>query len=220
MRASVLIVEDHPLVAQGLRALIQAQHDVVDIVQDSRLVTRALLQYRPDLVLLDLSMPYLNGVELLQKIRRRWKRLKVLVVTMHLDKSIADLAFKAGADGFVPKEAPADELRGAIAAVLAGERYLSPRVPRRASQDAESLGNPLLERLTSRQRQILRLVAEGRTAAEIGEDLGVSPRTVEYHRASIRRLLGISTEWGLVRFAVLAGLAGETVVPEPEGAPS
>ncbi len=220
MRASVLIVEDHPLVAQGLRALIQKHHDVLDIVQDSRLVKRALLQYRPDLLLLDLSMPYLNGVEVLQQIRRRWKRLKVLVVTMHLDKALADLAFKAGANGFVPKEASADELRQAISAVLAGEQYLSPRVPRRGYRDAEVMHHPSLERLTSRQIDILTLVAQGWTAAQIGEELGVSPRTVEFHRANIRRHLGISTEWGLVRFAVLAGLAGETIVPEPEGAPS
>ena len=220
MRASVLIVEDHPLVAQGLRALIQKHHDVLDIVQDSRLVKRALLQYRPDLLLLDLSMPHLNGIEVLQQIRRRWKRLTVLVVTMHLDKDLADLAFKAGANGFVPKEASADELRQAIAAVLAGEQYLSPRVPRRGHWDADVLHNPKLERITARQLEILRLVAEGKTAAEIGDELGVSPRTVEFHRANIRRVLGISSEWGLVRFAVLAGLAGATVVPEPEGAPS
>jgi len=141
------------------------------------------------------------------------------VVTMHVDKALADLAFKAGAHGFVPKESTAVELRAAITAVLRGEKHLSPRVPKRAYRGTDVLGNPNLDRLTPRQLHILRLLGEGKNGNEIAEALGVSPRTIEYHRAGIRRALGIATEWGLVRYAIVAGLAArDPDVPATEPA--
>lgn len=202
----VVIAEDHPLVAQGLRALLVPEYDVAALVEDAREVESVVAEQHPDLLLLDLSMPHRNGLELLEVMRARFPRLRVLIVTMHLDRAFADLAFQNGADGFVPKEATAEELRGAIAAVLRGERYLSPRVPRRGYRAGEPVEEELLERLTPRQRQILRLMGEGRSAAEIAALLGVSPRTVEFHRAGLRRVLGIATELGLVQFAAVARL--------------
>lgn len=206
MRPRILIVEDHPLVAQGLRALLSHSCDVVDIVQDSRRVPSALKDVRPDLVLLDLSMPHRNGIQLLPVMLKLQPDLKVLVVTMHLDRGLADMAFQAGALGFIPKEASADELRGAIAAVLRGERYLSPRVPKRSYRSIGILDEPALERLTPRQREILVLIGEGKSSAEIAEELDLSPRTVEFHRAGIRQALGLSTKEEMVRFAIVTGL--------------
>jgi DNA-binding NarL/FixJ family response regulator len=202
-------------VAQGLRALIQAHHDVLDIVCDARAVPDALLRYRPDLVLLDLSMPHVNGLELLPLIKRTSPSTRVLVVTMHLDRAFADLALSKGALGFVPKEASAVELHDAIAAVLAGRRHVSPRVPLKAYRDSEAMRAPALERLTPRQREILRLTAQGLTAAETGDVLGLSQKTIEFHRSRIRHLLGVPNEWAMVRLAVMAGLvtAEAAVVP-------
>jgi len=210
-RTRLLIVEDHPLVAQGLRALLASRHDVVGIVRDPLRVLAAISRLEPDVVLLDLSMPRRNGLELLPSIRATYPAVKVLVVTMHLDRALSDMAFKAGAHGFVPKESTAIELRGAIEAVMRGERYLSNRVPKRAYRDADALGEPVLDRLTKRQVEILKLVAEGKNVAEIADIIGLSPRTVEFHRASIRRTLGITSEWNLVRWAILAGLATRPV---------
>ena len=205
-RPLVLIADDHPLMAQGLRALIAQFCDVVAVVEDGRQVEGAVEEHRPDLLLLDLSMPHRNGLELLLALRDRFPALRVLVVTMHLDRALAEQAFLNGADGFIPKEAPADELHTAIATVLHGRRYLSPRVPRRGFRGDEPLEDGLTERLTPRQREVLRLMGEGKTTPQIAAALGVSQRTVEFHRARARRALGITSEWELVRFAIMVRL--------------
>lgn len=217
-RTRLLIVEDHPLVAQGLRALLAPRYDIVGIVRDPLRVLPTIGRVKPEVVLLDLSMPRRNGLELLPSIRETYPSVKVLIVTMHLDRALAEMAFKSGAHGFVPKESTAIELRGAIESVLKGEKYLSNRVPKRAFRDPEALGEPVLDRLTKRQVEILKLVAEGKNVAEIADIIGLSPRTVEFHRASIRRTLGITTEWNLVRWAILAGLATRQLPDEEPSA--
>lgn len=216
-----MIADDHPLVAQGLRALIAPFCDVVALVDDARHLEAAVEEHRPDLLLLDISMPYRNGLELLLALRRRFPALRALVVTMHMDRALAEQAFLNGADGFIPKEAPVDELHTAIATVLHGRRYLSPRVPRRGFRGGEALQEPLIERLTPRQREVLRLMGEGKTTPQIAAALGVSQRTVEFHRAGARRALGITSEWELVRFAILVRLGtpgGDPLVATPEPA--
>jgi DNA-binding NarL/FixJ family response regulator len=216
-----MIVEDHPLVAQGLRALLEGHYDVAEMVQDATLVLAALARVKPALVLLDLSMPERNGIELLPQIKRALPTVKVLVVTMHLDRSLANLAFKAGADGFVPKESTAEELRGAIDAVLKGERFLSPRVPKRAYRGVGVIGNPAMDRLTPRQLEILKLMGEGKSGPEVATALGLSPRTIEFHRARMRHVLGVPNESGLMRFALALELAGgRTDLLEGEAEPA
>ena len=215
-RTRLLIVEDHPLVAPGLRALLTPHYDNVGIVRDPLRVLATMARATPEVVLLDLSMPRRNGLELLPSIREAYPAVKVLIVTMHTDRALSDMAFKAGAHGFVPKESTTSELRAAIEAVLRGEKYLSSRVPKRAFRDPGVLGLPVLDRLTKRQVEILKLVAEGKNVAEIADIIGLSPRTVEFHRASIRRTLGITSEWNLVRWAILAGLATKPI-PDDEG---
>lgn len=202
-RSLVLICDDHPLMSQGLRSLLNPSLLVVGVVNDGREVINEIERTRPEILLLDLSMPHRNGLELLPDIARLFPELKVLVVTMHVERAIADLAIQKGAHGFIPKEASAEELNRAIAAVLAGETFISPRVPRRVIRGATALEHPALDRLTPRHLQILRLIGDGKSTGEIAESLGVSPRTVEFHRASIRKALGITTEWGLMRFAIM-----------------
>jgi DNA-binding NarL/FixJ family response regulator len=215
-RARLVIVEDHPLVAQGLKALLENDHDVVSIVHDSAKAIAAVRRATPDVILLDLSMPRRNGMELLPELRAAFPDVRILVVTMHVDRSVADMAIGAGADGFVPKESTARELRAAITTIREGEHYISPRVPRRTYREPSVDGDPSLERLTPRQLQILRLLGEGKSGAEIAEALHLSARTIEFHRAGIRRVLGIANEWGLVRYAIVAGLASRGEQP-PEG---
>lgn len=202
-RAAVLICDDHPLMSHGLRSLLKPSFMAVGVVNDGREVLHEIERTRPDILLLDLSMPHRNGLELLPDITASFPALKVLVVTMHVDRALADLALQKGAHGFIPKEASAEELNGAIEAVLAGKLFISPRVPRRSFRDQAALQHPALDRLTPRHLQILRLIGDGKSTNEIAEVIGVSPRTVEFHRASIRKALGITTEWGLMRFAIM-----------------
>lgn len=209
MTPRVVIVEDHPLVAQGLAALLGEGSRVVDIVLHPEAVLTSIERHRPDLVLLDLSMPGRNGLELLPMIRRLAPETKVLVVTMHFDRMIADMAFEAGADGFVLKEGSAEELAKAIEMVMSGQRYLSPHVGKRGYRGAETLDDQALERLTPRQRAILELLAAGKSSVEIAAEMGVTIKTIEYHRGAMRKTLGITSEWGLMRFAIVAGLGHE-----------
>jgi DNA-binding NarL/FixJ family response regulator len=209
-RAAVLICDDHPLMSHGLRSLLKPAYMAVGVVNDGREVMNEIERTRPDILLLDLSMPHRNGLELLPDITAAFPALKVLVVTMHVDRALADLALQKGAHGFIPKEASAEELNGAIDAVLAGKLFISPRVPRRSFRDQAALQHPALDRLTPRHLQILRLIGDGKSTNEIADEIGVSPRTVEFHRASIRKALGITTEWGLMRFAIMLPPEGES----------
>jgi len=212
-RPRVIIVDDHPIVAQGLRALLTDSCDVVALVHDAREVVDAVARHRPDVLLLDVSMPHRSGLQLLRTLNEQFPMMRTIIVTMHVDQAFADSAMQSGAAGFIPKEAPADELRMAISVAMSGGRYLSSRVGRQRVRGDPSLSSSLLDRLTPRQQEILRLTAEGRTATEAAEILGLSPRTVEFHRLRIRKVLGITTESGLLRFAILASLAGTEPSP-------
>ena len=204
-RASVLIADDHPLVSQGLKELLRGSYNIVGTVGDGREVHAAVERTKPEVLLLDLSMPHRNGLDLIPELTAAFPTLRILVVTMHLDRTLADLALQAGAHGFIPKGASAEELTGAIRDVLAGERYISPKIPRRSFRDGAALEDPSLDRLTPRQRQILDLIGQGKSSGQIAELLSVSPRTIEFHRAQIRKTLGISNEMGLLRYAIMLG---------------
>lgn len=213
-RAAVLICDDHPLMSQGLKALLRPSFVAVGVVNDGRELLTTIDRTHPDVVLLDLSMPNINGLELIPQIVEHAPDVKVLVVTMHVDRALADLSISSGAHGFIPKESSAEELNEAIDQVLAADKpFISPRVPRRSFRDGAAVEHPALDRLTPRHRQILQMIGDGRSTQEIADDLGVSPRTVEFHRASIRKALGITTEWGLMRFAIMmrVGEGGESV---------
>ena len=204
-RASVLIADDHPLVSQGLKELLRAAYNIVGTVGDGREVHAAVERTKPDVLLLDLSMPHRNGLDLIPELTTAFPTLRILVVTMHLDRTLADLALQAGAHGFLPKGASAEELTSAIRDVIEGERYISPKIPRRSFRDGAALEDPSLDRLTPRQRQILDLIGQGKSSGQIAELLSVSPRTIEFPRAQIRKTLGISNEMGLLRYAIMLG---------------
>ena len=165
----------------------------------------AVERTQPDVLLLDLSMPHRNGLDLIPELVVAFPTLRILVVTMHLDRTLAELALQGGAHGFIPKGASADELNNAIRDVLDGERYVSPKIPRRGFRDGAALDDPALDRLTPRQRQVLDLIGQGRSTMQIAESLSLSPRTIDFHRAQIRKALGVSNELGLLRYAVMLG---------------
>jgi DNA-binding NarL/FixJ family response regulator len=148
-------------------------------------------------------MPERNGIELIPDIRAMRPALRILIVTMHLDRVLADTVMHAGANGFIPKDSGLEELEEAIDAVLAGKRYVSPRVPAITWSAGLGADNPVLATLTPRQRDILGMIADGKSSAEMAAALGVSQPTITFHRANLRRKLGVDTEWGLVRFAIL-----------------
>ena len=203
----LLIADDHALVVEGLRKLLEPLHRVVGIARDGAETLRLVAETEADCLLLDLSMPGGNGLDLIGPIRKRAPRLKIVIVTMFVDKALAEAALQAGADGFVPKDAGSEELQAAIIEVMAGRRYVARAALKRGRPGPEDQGLGLSQ-LTPRQREIVGMVGEGKSNAEIADSLGLTEKTITFHRTNIRRALGIANEWGLVRYAMLARLSG------------
>jgi DNA-binding NarL/FixJ family response regulator len=210
-RPRLLLVDDHALMAEGLRAMLEPDHEVVGVIANGAEVLAGVEIHRPDIVLLDLSLPGRGGLEVAGELRKRHPGVRVLIVTMHADRIYADEALKQGASGYVLKLARAEELRFAIAEALDGRQYVTPLLSESGQQHGEQLRprglqEPGLEALTERQREVLRLIAKGETTHAIAEQLGVSTRSVEFHRARIKRALGLSSTAALVRYAAAEGL--------------
>jgi DNA-binding NarL/FixJ family response regulator len=205
----VLIADDHGVVAEGLQHLVDAQPDmeVIACVQDGRDAVRVAGDTRPDVVLMDLSMPELNGAEATRAIMQRDAKCRVIVLSMYAEREYVRRALKAGAVGYVVKRSAAKEVVDAIRAAHAGQRYLSSRVADVVLDDSSADDkDDLLGKLSAREREVLQLIAEGRTGAEIAERLTLSQKTVETYRARLIEKLGIRDVAGLVRFAIQRGL--------------
>ena len=211
----VLLADDHHLVRAGIRALLESLPDVEIVAEagDGQEALAALVRTKPDIALVDISMPGLNGLELAQRASREAPETRLVILSVHGDASHVAQALRAGAKGYLVKDAAADELPILVRSVMRGETYLSPSISRhvvegflgRASAPTgETSETP--ELLTSRQREILQLVAEGRSTKEIASLLDLSVKTVETHRAQIMERLDIHDLAGLVRYAVRAGL--------------
>ncbi len=208
-RARIFIADDHPMLVEALRTLLEPHFDIAGTANSGDAILAALPAARPDALLLDLNMPGRSGLDLLPVLVRGFPALRILVVTMYVDRVLAEASLLAGAHGFVPKDSHVDELVVALNEVLAGRRYVSPNVPRqsnRVSMGARHLG---LARLTPRQQDIVRMIGAGKTTAEIADALGLSAHTVSFHRKNIRRVLGIDSDWGLVRYAILVSVGDE-----------
>ena len=201
--ARLILADDHHLLVESLRTSLGRRFTIAAVAHDGDTLLGLLPATPADCLLLDMSLPGRSGLELIPHVRRQQPALKVLVVTMHVDRLLADAAFNSGADGFIPKDSGLDELERAITAVLAGERYLSPRIPPHTQTLGMSAVHPALAGLTARQPEIVKLIGDGKTTAQIAEALGLSQRTVSFHRSNIRQRLGIDSELGLARQAVL-----------------
>jgi two-component system, NarL family, response regulator NreC len=209
MAIRVLIADDHGVVAEGLRHLVEAQPDmqVLRCVGDGRDAVRYAREERPDVVLMDLSMPELNGADATRAILEHDPGCRVIVLSMYASREHVRRALKAGAAGYVVKHSAGKEVVDAIRAAHNGERYLSARLAELlVDESAAGDNDDLLARLSARERQVLQLLAEGRSGGEIARRLSLSHKTVETYRARLVQKLGIRDVAGLVRFAIQRGL--------------
>jgi DNA-binding NarL/FixJ family response regulator len=204
-----MLVEDHHLVAEGLRSALESELDVVAWVDTAASALETAGSLEPDLILLDLGLPDRSGLEVISDLRARAPLSKILVVSMHADRSLAEAAVSFGAQGYVPKDAGIAELLVAVSEVMSGRRFLSNLLTRehfKTKVGADQLG---LARLTPRQQQIVRLIGQALSSAEIAEKLGLSLNTIAFHRKRIRAALGIDSELGLVKYAWIINLGNE-----------
>jgi DNA-binding NarL/FixJ family response regulator len=208
-RPRVLLADDHRLVAEGLKSLLAPDFDLVGVVEDGRSLLEAARALKPDVVVADIAMPQLNGIEALVQLRQEGDRVPVVFLTMHRDVAYARRALDAGASGFVLKHSAPAELVTAIHAALDGKTYLTPQlageVLESLKEAPEKATDPVAS-LTPRQRQVLQLLAEGRSAKEIAARLAISARTVEFHKYQVMETLGLHTNAELTHFAIKHGL--------------
>lgn len=208
-RPRVIVADDHRILAEGLRGILEPDFELVEVVGDGRQLLEAARRHAPDIIVADISMPSLNGLEALEQLRKLGCQAKVVFLTMHNDSAYAIRAMNSGASAFILKHSAPEELLVAMHKALVGRTYVTPSLAeslQKASENqayATESGGPLL---TPRQREVLQLVAEGKTAREIGATLHISMRTAENHRARIMRLLGASTTTELIRFAIRHGI--------------
>ena len=205
----VLIADDHALVRAGIRALVEKIEGVV-VVGEAGKGSEAIAMIRdvdPNLILLDITMPDGSGFDVLGHVTERLSDIKVIVLTVHEAGEYAIRALREGAAGFLPKSAASTELEQAIHAVMRGEVYISPETSRKALLEyGKATKRDLLATLSPRQREVLRLIAEGHTTKQIAQVLEISVKTVETHRAQLMERLGIYEVAGLVRYAIIVGL--------------
>jgi DNA-binding NarL/FixJ family response regulator len=192
-RPRILLGDDHGLLLEAFTRLLEPEATVVGRATDGRALVQAALELRPDVVVADISMPELNGLEAGRQIRQALPGTRLVILTVHEDPELAAEAFRAGASGFVLKSSAASELTQAIRDALAGRRYLTPRVAGgdlRALPEKASPGSPV-ERLSPREREVLQLLAEGRSMKEVGARLGITARTVAFHKYRLMEKLAV-----------------------------
>jgi DNA-binding NarL/FixJ family response regulator len=212
-KSRVLIADDHIIFAEGLKRLLKEDFDIVGVVADGRQLVAAAEKLRPDVIVVDISMPMLNGIDAVQQIKKVQPAIKAVFLTMHPDIAYAVRAFKEGASGYVLKNAVPDELITAIREGLKGKTYVTPMIAGKLMRAYESGSQTQIEidtvlKLSSRQREVLQLLAEGHSVKEIAFILNISAKTVEYHKYRTMEDLGAKTTADLIRFAVKQGIAG------------
>jgi DNA-binding NarL/FixJ family response regulator len=204
MKARVLLVDDHAIFTEGLRTLLESEFSVVGAAQDGRAALRLVRDLKPDVVIMDISMPQLNGIDALRKIRKLDRRVKIVILTMHNEITYVREALEAGASAYVLKQSPAVDLRLAVQKALRGQTYVPAVVANEFLPDtrASRLTKKRPSLLTLRQREVLQLLAEGRSAKEVASILNVSPRTIEFHKYQLMKQLDLRNMTLLLRFAI------------------
>jgi DNA-binding NarL/FixJ family response regulator len=211
----LFLVDDHQLVLEGLRLSLQDEYEIVGTAVKGAGVATACAALRPDAILLDLSLPDRSGLEVIMDLRELVPDTRIIVVTMHAERIMADASLQSGAHGFVPKDAGTPELKRAIEHVLGGGLFVSELIPRQPHHAAPQDSASWLGRLTPRQQQIVRMLGEGKRTRDIADALNIEPATVTFHRVRIRKALGIPTEWGLVRYALVVCMSDEEARRRP-----
>lgn len=202
--ARLLIADDHQLMAEACKSLLEPQYQVVGIVTDGRSLIEAALALKPDVILLDIAMPQLNGLDAGEQIRHKLPAVKLVFVTMNATSEVAAEAFRRGASAYVLKQSAAEELVTAIRKVVRGESYLSPLIARETVTFLLNKGKTRTEskRITKRQSEILQLLAEGNSMKEVANILDLKPGTVAFHKYRMMETLGIKTNAHLLEYAI------------------
>ena len=209
-RIRVLLADDHKIVLDGLRSLLEPEFELAGTVEDGRALVSAAEKLRPDVIVVDISMPLLNGIEAVRQIKKLDKQVKVVFLTMHPDVTYAIRAFEAGASGYVLKHSASSELITAIHEAIKGRTYVTPLIAGELVQAYKGGTYQQAEeaqQLTQRQREILQLLVEGNSAKEVANLLNISPRTVEFHKYNMMSKLRLKGVPALIQYAIKHGFA-------------
>jgi DNA-binding NarL/FixJ family response regulator len=215
LSATILLADDHPLVRRGLRTLLETEagFSVVGEAADGIQAIQMAEHFQPSILIVDLMMPNLNGLEVLRQVSRRSPKTRMIVLSMQSAEPYVMEAFRSGAIGYLLKDSPPEELIDAIHQVMLGVKYLSPKLPEwlidTTKKPSENAKQDPYETLTDREREVLQMTAEGKTASEIGKRLSISPRTVELHRGRMMDKMGFHRQTELVRYALKRGILME-----------
>lgn len=201
-RPKILLVDDHKIVAEGLLRLLSDRADIIGTVNDGNLVVDAVTRLQPDVVILDISMPTISGLEAIRQLRANRLDVKVIVLTMFADAALAVEALRAGAQGFVLKESSGDELLTALDAVMNGQSYLAASLTKDIVTLMVGTADPKRVSLTPQQREVLRLIVRGQRAKEVAATLGLSPRSIVAIKHKLMQSLQVHSTAELVRYAV------------------
>lgn len=208
-RPRILLADDHRMVGEGLKSLLTPEFEFLGVVEDGRALVEEAKRLRPDVIVTDISMPELNGIDALQQMKKNQPGVKVVFLTMHRDVAYARRALEAGAMGYVLKHSAPAELVSAIRAALNGQTYITPELAGEVfhaiRHEPREAGN-LADKLTPRQREILQLLAEGRSAKEVAAKLAISVRTVEFHKYQMMEDLHLHNSAELIHFAIKQGI--------------
>ena len=201
----ILLADDHKFITDSLQSILEPTYEIVGVVEDGQMLIKEAVRLRPDVIIVDISMPKLNGLDAIGQIKKKGIDVKVIVLTMHPDVIYASNALKAGALGYVLKHSAHSELLEAVKKVLLGEIFVTEKIADELENLPHSRRDPA-RKLSPRQREVLQLLAEGKSAKEVAEALCISPRTVEFHKYRIMEELGMSTSAELVQYAIKQGL--------------
>jgi len=206
-RTTVLLADDHKMFAQGLRALLEDEFDLVGSVENGQALVDAAAKSNPDVIVVDISMPVMNGLDAVRQLKERRIPAKIIFLTMHADDRLLAEAFRCGGSGYVLKQSAGEELILAIKQVLAGHKYVTPLLAKEWVEDV-SKGIDVRKKLalTPRQREVLRLIIEGCTMKEVANRMGISTRTAESHKYEMMEGMGVDSTAELIQYAVKIGL--------------
>lgn len=205
-KPTVILADDHTLVLEGFRRLLETQCELLATVGDGQALLKAVARQHPDIVILDISMPVMNGIEAARALKSQFPSVKLLFVTMHADPAYIRAAFQAGASGYILKQSLGDELTQALHAVLRGHTYVTPLIAKEVVDGMLNGNSRPLAELTARQQEVLQLIVDGLSAKDIAGKLNISHRTVEFHKAQLMQQLNLHSTVELIKFAMTNGL--------------
>jgi DNA-binding NarL/FixJ family response regulator len=203
-RIRLLLADDHMMFAQGLRSLLDDEFDLLETLANGKELVDATMRLDPDVLLVDISMPVLNGLDAVRQIRDGGSQAKVIFLTMHHDDALVAEAFRCGASGYILKQEAGEELVNAIREVIQGNNYVSPLITNVPAELPE--GHQRRTTITPRQREVLQLISQGLTMKEIAAELNISTRTAESHKYEMMQTLGVETTAELIRYSLRLGL--------------